>query len=135
MPPPMSRYHFSLLSASGVWLAVFQSRSSAALVPLLSPRDTNGACDVAIAFSAVAAALHMRGVGRRSDDDKVIPGDLPARRAVAFIHELLFGLWIVDQQEIGIAPPRRVQRLACALRDHVDRDAGPGGELRKNVRQ
>ena len=77
----------------------------------------------------------MSRIGGRPNDDKVIPRDLPARRAVAFIHELLFGLRIVNQQEIGIAPPRRVQRLAGALRDDVDRDAGPGRELRKNVRQ
>lgn len=42
IPPPMSRYHFSL-DASGVGPAAFQSCSSAALVPLLSPRDTKGA--------------------------------------------------------------------------------------------
>jgi hypothetical protein len=54
---------------------------------------------------------------------------------MAFIHELLFGLGIVNQQEIGVAPPRRVQGLARALRDHVDRNAGLGRELGKNARQ
>ena len=43
MPPPMSRYHFSRLRVSGSFPAIFQSRSSVAWVPLLSPRDTNGA--------------------------------------------------------------------------------------------
>ena len=60
---------------------------------------------------AVAAALDVGRIGGWPNDDKVIPCDLSACRAVTFIHELLFGLWIVNQQEIGIAPPRSVQAL------------------------
>src|SRR5665213_994613 len=48
---------------------------------------------------------------------------------------MLFGLRIMNQQQIGVAPPRGVQGLAGALRDDVDRNARLGRELRKDVRQ
>ena len=63
----------------------------------------------------------MRRIGGRTDDDKIVPGDLPARDAVALVDELLLGFGIVHQQQIGIAPPRGVERLAGSLRDHMDR--------------
>ena len=50
MPPPMSRYHFSRIGVPGVCPAIFHSRRSAALVPLLSPRDTKGARTEAMAL-------------------------------------------------------------------------------------
>ena len=51
------------------------------------------------------------------------------------IHEPLLGLWIVNQQEIGIAAPRSVQSLARTLRDDLHEQAGPVRELRQDMRQ
>ena len=54
---------------------------------------------------------------------------------MAFIHKLLLGIRIVHQQEISIASPRRVQRLACALCDDVDRNARLRRKLREDISQ
>ena len=55
MPPPMSRYQLPAPSF-GSMAVLFQSRSSRALVPLLSPRDTKGALAPAIALNAATAS-------------------------------------------------------------------------------
>ena len=48
----------------------------------------------------------MRRVGARSDNDEIIPGDLPAVDAVACGDEFLLGLGIVHQHQIGVAMRR-----------------------------
>ena len=52
MPPPISRYQ----APPGVIPALCQRRFSFASVPLLSPRETNGACACAIARRAAPAS-------------------------------------------------------------------------------
>jgi hypothetical protein len=48
---------------------------------------------------------------------------------------LLLGLGIVHQHQIGVAPRRRRQRLARALREDAHRDAGLVGEFRQDARE
>ena len=74
----------------------------------------------------------MRRVGVGSDDDEIVPRDLPPVDAVALVDEFLLGLGVVDEDEIGVAAPRRVERLAGALRQHMHRDAGRLGEVRQD---
>src|SRR6185503_9475223 len=56
IPEPVSRYHAPLAAARSM-PASFQKRSSAACVPLLSPRDANGVFAAAIAFTAATVSL------------------------------------------------------------------------------
>ena len=77
----------------------------------------------------------VRWVRARADHDEVIPGDLPALGAVALGDELLLGLGIVHQHQIGVAPRRRRQRLARTLCENAHRDAGLVGEFRQDARE
>ena len=72
----------------------------------------------------VMAASDMRRIGGGSDDDKIVPRDLPARRAMPLRDELLLGFRVVHKDEIGIAAPCRVERLSGALRQHMHIDPG-----------
>ena len=95
-------------------------------MPLRSPRETNAALALAIAVNAASAscsALDVRRIGGRPDQDEVVPGDLPAADAVASGDEFLLGLGIVNEDEVGIAAPRRVERLAGPQREHMHGDA------------
>ena len=56
MPWPVSRYHAPFAFSRSIPDA-FQSFSSAMCVPLLSPRDTNGACAASILFNASVMSL------------------------------------------------------------------------------
>ena len=78
-------------------------------VPLLSPRETNGATgcrDRLQRRDRITVASDMRRVGARSGNDKIIPGDLPAVDAVACGDEFLLGLGIVHQYQVSV-PVRR----------------------------
>jgi len=77
----------------------------------------------------------MRRIRAGTDHDEIVPGDLPAIDAVSFRNELLFGLRIVHQHQIGIAMRRRRQRLAGALRENAHCDAGFLGEFGEDVRE
>jgi hypothetical protein len=72
----------------------------------------------------VMAAGNMRRIRGRTDQDEIVPGDLPAVDAVPLGDELLFGLRIAHQDQIGVAVRRRRQRLAGALGEDTHRDAG-----------
>src|SRR5258708_1796890 len=60
MPPPMSRYQLPAPSFAGSIPLAFQSRSSRALVPLLSPRETKGAFAAAMAINAAMTRIAVR---------------------------------------------------------------------------
>ena len=66
----------------------------------------------------------MRRVGARSDNDKIVPGDLPAVDAVACGDEFLLGLGIVHQHQIGVPMRRGRQCLTGALCQYPHLDAG-----------
>jgi len=48
----------------------------------------------------------MRRIGGGSDDDKIVPRDLPVRRAMPLRDELLFGVGVMHEDEIGVGAPR-----------------------------
>ena len=129
-PSRISRYHFFL------WASDRRSSRAAArrVGAALSPRDTKGAGADAITVATLSSLPRTCGPGRgRPDDIEIVPRDRLARGAMSFVHELLFGFRIVNQQQIGVAPARGVQRLAGALRhDITDRDASCR-ELRKDT--
>jgi hypothetical protein len=73
-------------------------------------------------------------VRARTGHDEVVPGDLPALGAMPLGDELLLGLGIVHQYQIGVAPRRGRQRLSRALREHAHGYAGLAGKFRQDVR-
>ena len=90
MPPPMSRYHFSVLSYSGVRPAACQSRSSAAWVPLLVAARHEGCLgrrDGLESDNAVVAAGDTGRVARGADDDEIIPRNLSPCDAMSLVDE------------------------------------------------
>ena len=60
-------------------------------------------------------------VGIGSDKDEIVPRDLTPVDAVTLVDEFLLGLGVVDENEIRVAAPRRVERLTRALRQHMHR--------------
>src|SRR4051794_22713451 len=77
----------------------------------------------------------MRGVTDRSDDHKIVPRDLTTPRAVAVVHELLLSFGVMNQKQVGVSTAGRIDRLAGALGNHMDRDPRPGREWRNDCRQ
>ena len=80
-------------------------------------------------------ARDMCRVRARTDQDEIVPGDLPAVDAVPRRDEFLLGLGIVDQHQIGVAMRRRRQCLAGALRQDMHRNPGLLGETGQDVRE
>jgi hypothetical protein len=92
------------------------------LVPLRSPRETKAALGAAIALSAATAScVPTMCAGSDSGPTKIfVPRNLPAVDAVAVVDEFLFGLGIMNENKIGIAPARGIEGLARAEREHVN---------------
>ena len=63
MPWPISRYQGPLSAPAMSMPAIFQSASSAAWVPDLSPREMNGAALALIAFNAATMSLPLTPAG------------------------------------------------------------------------
>ena len=94
-------------------------------VPLLSPRETNGACAAWIFFSASTMSLPpatFAGSLFGPDQHEVVVHDREPLDALALGQELLLGRLRVDENDIGIAAPREIERLAGAERHdaHLD---------------
>ena len=107
-------------------------------MPLLSPRDTNGACGASDRFqrrNRIVAAGDMSRVGARPDDNKIIPRDLSAVDAVASGDEFLLGFRIVHENQIGVVARRRLKRLTRSLSQNMHGYSGLFGEGRENVRE
>jgi hypothetical protein len=102
----------------------------------LSPRDTKGAlrprCGAGQALEDVLARRLGR-VGLRADDDEVVVHHLLALDAEAFGDEFLLGRLVMHEDDVGIAAPRHVQRLAGAQRDDAHLDAAGLLEGRQQV--
>ena len=100
-------------------------RFSRASVPLLSPRETKSASLLRSleARDRVVSALDPGRIGDRADDDEVVPRELAPVDAVALGDEFRLGVRVVDEDEIGVAAPRRVERLAGAERQDMHGDA------------
>ena len=116
--------------------AAFQSASSAACVPDLSPREMNGAALSLIALQRrddVLAALDAGRIALRPDQDEVVVHHRIALHAEAFGDEFLLLRLGVHEHHVGIAAPAGVERLAGALRDDLHVDAGLGLEQRQDV--
>src|SRR6185295_12636548 len=62
----------------------------------------------------ISLAFDLCRIGGRADDDEIVPRNLAAVDPMAFAYEFCFSFRIVDQDEIGIATPRGVERLTCA---------------------
>ena len=105
---------------AGSRLAAFQSASSAACVPDLSPRETNGLRAVADRLERgehVLAALDLGRIGLRPDQDEVVVHDVEALHAEAVGDELLLLGLGVHEDDVGIAAAAGVERLArCPAR-------------------
>ena len=103
----------------------------------------------AVVASADEGRLHRRDLGERrrclvrtrdpgrvacgAYHDEVVVHQVEARAAVALRHERLFGGLVVHQEEVGIAVPRKPQRLAGADRDDAHLDPGLGLEQRQQT--
>ena len=75
------------------------------------------------------------GVGGRPDQDKIIPRNLPARRAITFVDEFPLRRRIVHQHDIRLTPPRHIERPRRRLANDFDGDARLRRELRQDVRE
>ena len=90
--------------------AAFHSRSSAECVPLLSPRETNGAFAAAIFFSAATMSLPpatLAGSAFGPISTKSLYITSRAFDAVALGDELLLSGLGVDEHDVGVAAPPR----------------------------
>ena len=88
--------------------------------------------DLAERRNGIMPAGDMRRIGGGSDDDKIVPGDLPVPRAMPLRDELLLGVGVMHEDEIGVAAPRRVERLSGALRQHMHVNPGLPREDRED---
>lgn len=73
-------------------------------MPLLSPRETNGARALAIALQRcdrIAGAGDMCRIRAPPDHYEVIPRDLPTIDAVAVRDEFLLSLRVMHQKQVG----------------------------------
>ncbi len=116
--------------------AAFQSASSAACVPDLSPREMNAALLPLIAFSAATMSfvpLMPAVFALRPDQDEVVVHHRIALHAEAVGDEFLLLRPRVHEHHVGVAAPAGVERLAGALRDHAHVDAGLLLEQRQDV--
>ena len=124
MPEPVSRYQGPLTDAMSM-PAAFQSRSSAEYVPLLSARETNGGLrggDRLQRGGDVLSAGDVRRIRLRSDQDEIVVHHRVALDAVAFREPFELGRLVVHEDDVGIAPPSDVERLAGADRHDVHGD-------------
>ena len=95
-------------------------------VPLRSPRDTNGACAASIFVSATTMSLPPPTLagslfGPISTKSLYITGKRLTPCALG--EKFLLGGARVDEDDVGVAAPRDVERLPGAERDDVDLDA------------
>ena len=137
MPPPISLYQAPAFVTSRS--AAFHSRFSSASVPLLSPRETKGALRVPDRLEAAttsSAAFDLGGIGRRADDDEIVPGDLAAElmpwpSAMNFFSAS--GSWTRTRS----ASPRRATSSAWPVPSATTRTSMPLGflEQRQDMRE
>jgi hypothetical protein len=107
-------------------------------VPESSPRETKRACVAAIfrrAASTSSAAAHPGRIAFRADEDKVVVHHVTPFAAVAGGDEGLFGLAIMDQNDVDIAVFRQLEGLARTDRDDMHLDSALPFELRQDGAQ
>jgi hypothetical protein len=94
--------------------AACQISSSAKCVPLLSPRDTNGACAALIRRNASAASLPPATFARSAFgpiSTNVVVHHVVAPEAESLREKLLLQRPGVHEHDVGIAAPSHVERL------------------------
>lgn len=84
-------------------------------------------------LAGVADAGDARRVGVRADDDEVVEHHVPPRAAEALRDEALLRRAVVHEDQVRIAAPPDIERLAGAERHHARGDAGRPGEGRQDV--
>ena len=86
--------------------------------------------------SNIAADIEQHGgflVALRSDQDEIVVHHVEAPHTESVGDELLFLRLGMNEHDIGIAAPRRIERLAGALRDHPHLDASLRLEQRQEM--
>jgi hypothetical protein len=78
-------------------------------------------------------ALDAGGIGLRPDQHEVVVHHVKPLHAKSVGDEFFLLRSGVDEHHVGIAAPRGVERLAGALRDHLDVDIGFGLEQRQQI--
>ena len=75
----------------------------------------------------IAGPPHARRIGPRPDDDEIVVHHRSAGAAEPGRDERAFGRRVMDQEDIGVAPPGKPDRLAGADGDHphVERQRRP----------
>ena len=126
MPEPVSRYQAPLSLAMSM-PAAFHSSTSAKCVPLLSPREANGAAAALILLQRARRCPCRRptfaGSDFGPDDDEVVVHHLVALHAEALGDEFLLERLGMHEDHVGVAAPAHVERLPGAERDHAHLDA------------
>jgi len=102
---------------------------------VIAPRDERRLRrrDLAQRVDDVLVAGDVRRIGLRTDDDEVVVHDVEALHALPFGHEFVFGVPVVHENHVGIAPPSDVERLAGPHGDDLHADTLRFRELRKQV--
>ena len=116
--------------------AAAQSARSRRWVPLSSPRADEGRlrrCDPAQRRRRLVRTRDPGRVACGAYHDEIVVHQVEARAAVALRNEGLFGGLVVHQEEVGIAVPRKPERLAGADRDDAHLDPGLGLEQRQQT--
>ena len=135
MPWPISRYHGPLSAPATSMPAAFHSASSAACVPDLSPRETNGAAFALIVFSAVydVLALDAGRIALRADQDEVVVHH--GKRFTPKPSATNFSSCALACTNTTSASPRWPVSSAWPVPcdDHLHVDAGLGLEHRQDV--
>ena len=69
-------------------------------------------------------SFYAGGIAPRTNQNEVVVHDLEAPHAETIGEELLLRHLVMDEDDVGIAAPGGVERLAGALCDHLHVDAG-----------
>src|SRR5262249_49836870 len=68
----------------------------------------------------ILVAGNLRRIALRPDQDEVVVHHWKALYTLPFGQKLFLGGLGMDEHDIGIAPSRKIERLACAQRDDAD---------------
>src|SRR5690242_18310304 len=72
----------------------------------------------------IAHSLDAGGIAPGADDEKIVVHDFAPADPETVGDEFVLGLLVMDEDDVGVAARRGLERLPGALRDDVDLNAG-----------